>query len=470
MLRQQVYFLRFSLTFLLIFGFSSIGIAQSQLAGNHQLKVGYKISQNKFIAGEKQNFFIQLDIDTPNLLKDLKDEKQPVDLVLVLDRSGSMASESKLVFAKKAVETFIEHLSDKDRISLVAFDGTASTYWPLWNVSKQNKRKMLKILHKITDGGATNMFSGIELGKIAFNNKMKQKKIILLSDGMANAGVTSENEFKRLVKRCLDGQITISTIGMGVDFNEKLLGMIADRGMGNYTFVENTSDLFVTLEKDLDDSRKMFASGAYITITLPNSLFVIRNSPFYEVESLGKNQYRLNVGGLAMNSIKSVMIGMSVAKQQRIATLDMPKIELNYTQGVAKHRQPVRSNRRALGFLAKHKTKQVKQSIDKELFANGWREFESALLNGEVSIAIRKGSSKKARNKVNDYKREVRKIEDTMSVVISNKKLNEELVELEADIHDSEIGTQQEKERKYKKYSKKNHYKARGKVKWSKGK
>jgi Ca-activated chloride channel family protein len=172
---------------------------------------------------------------------DVESEDRPaLHLALVIDRSGSMMG-SKLEGAKQAARFLVERLGTEDSLALVTFDDSVSLLAPS---EVPDKERLDEVIKQITSGGSTNLSGGWLKGaeELLRAPKGGQKRVLLLSDGHANAGITDPDSLTGMVSGIKGKEIGTTTIGFGRNFDENLLAALADAGGGNSYFAEGPDD------------------------------------------------------------------------------------------------------------------------------------------------------------------------------------------------------------------------------------
>lgn len=162
-------------------------------------------------------------------------EREPLRLALVLDRSGSMAGR-KLEVAKRCAAWLVERLRPSDQLALVAYDDEVRLLAPLASVNGD----VGDAIRRIGPGGSTNLSGGWLKGLEALRGSDGDgvRKVLLLSDGLANVGITDRDTLSGLASSALADGIGTTTIGFGSDFDEELMTQMADAGSGNAHFAE----------------------------------------------------------------------------------------------------------------------------------------------------------------------------------------------------------------------------------------
>ncbi len=184
-------------------------------------------------------------------------ELRSAALVILIDRSGSMTGE-KLELAQQAALFSIARLWYQDMVGVVIFDTEAQWLVPLGRgIDIEWTARRLK---SITPGGGTVIAPALEKAYHALNNVSAQiKHVILLSDGRDDEGVFAHQNIVTLAKQMQKNNISITTIGVGTDFDAKLLPTIAKWGSGKFYFANNYNQIPVMMLRDVDRVLKVRA-------------------------------------------------------------------------------------------------------------------------------------------------------------------------------------------------------------------
>lgn len=202
----------------------------------------------------------------------------PISLAIVLDRSGSMSGE-KLEMAKQAAIQAFESLRRGDRVSIIAYDHDIRCVLPMTRVELVEDPASL--IRSIQAGGNTAIYEGVsqaanQFARIDSHAPIGARRILLLSDGLANVGPSQPDDFKSL-GRALDREgISVSTVGLGLDYNEDLMAALASSSQGNVYFVENEGDLPRIFQAELGETSKLVARSATIEIDCQGGFRPIR--------------------------------------------------------------------------------------------------------------------------------------------------------------------------------------------------
>jgi Ca-activated chloride channel family protein len=201
----------------------------------------------------------------------------PTDLVVVLDRSGSMGGE-KITHARAAVDEVVNQLGAQDRFALVTYsDGTELTI-PLTPVTDDARRAWLAAVDRVAADGGTNMSAGLDLAldtATRLRAPGRAGRVILISDGLANQGDASHEGLVGRARRAAGAGLPLTTVGVGADFNEYLMTDLADAGSGNYYYLEHTDSLASVFARELGATRTTVASGVTVDIAPAPGVHVV---------------------------------------------------------------------------------------------------------------------------------------------------------------------------------------------------
>lgn len=205
--------------------------------------------------------FSSLDKRPPN--------RPPLNLALVLDRSSSMGADMKFSHAIAAARAVIENLTERDTVSLVAFNERSLVLSPAGHVV--NKPFLFQRLSEVSPDGITDLSAGLLEGiaQISSRNAEGQvKHVLLLTDGQANTGITDPAALSKIAEAAHAKGVGVSTLGCGTDFNERLLTDLATAGGGRYTYVKSSEQLPAAFREELRGLLEVVAQNVRLEISV----------------------------------------------------------------------------------------------------------------------------------------------------------------------------------------------------------
>ena len=178
----------------------------------------------------------------------------PMNLVFLIDVSGSMSDANKLPLLKKSLCLLVDRMRSQDRIALTVYAGAAGLVLP--STSAAEKQKIKDALEKLNAGGSTAGGEGIILAyKVAKDNFIPDgiNRVILATDGDFNIGASSDGEMTRLIEEKRKEGTFISVLGFGMgNYKDSKMETIADNGNGNYFYIDNIDEAKKVLVTELD--------------------------------------------------------------------------------------------------------------------------------------------------------------------------------------------------------------------------
>jgi len=264
----------------------------------HQIKIPKKnevavsIDYDNRVLNSDGTFLLQIGVATQNIINREKSNK--VNVSLVIDNSGSMSG-GKLEKVKSALKIFLKGLKQEDIVSIIKFDGNAHI---VLNSSKI--KDAAKNLDRIIDGiypeGSTNIHEGMMLGyreAQKYNTQEYNSKVILLTDGMTNTGITNQEIILKNSKEFNDKGIDISTIGVGSQLDFDLLRKIATIGRGsNYFIGDDEKDIQKTFIDELESLLYNIGKKPKLSINLPEGMKIRK---FYGYQPQFVSEHQVNV-------------------------------------------------------------------------------------------------------------------------------------------------------------------------------
>ena len=269
-------------------------------------------------------------------------ERPPLNVSIVLDRSGSMEGE-KLERAKQAAEYAVERLGPQDLVSVVVYDDEARVLVPA--TPARNADRIIREIRSIRSGGSTALFAGVSLGAgevRRFSDERQVRRVILLSDGLANVGPDSPSELGRLGASLRKEGISVSTIGLGLGYNEDLMARLAFNSDGNHAFVQEPGDLTRIFDAEFNDAASIVASEVDITITCRPGVRPVRIIN-RDGDIVGQ-QIRLRLNQILASQEKYVLVELELPAGRSGSRLPVAEARTSYLDLGAMQRRTMESS------------------------------------------------------------------------------------------------------------------------------
>jgi len=295
-------------------------VSADRAAASRVDKVSCKVELDRGVlpAGASQRAVVKVTLDAPLVREQA--ERPPVNLAIVLDRSGSMGSGNKLEKAKEAAIAALHRLTERDLFSLVIFDHEVETIIP--PQSAGNTEWIEPRIRGIHARGNTALFGGVSQGAAEVRKHTEGRyvhRILLLSDGQANVGPSAPEDLGRLGAALMKERIAVSTIGVGSDYNEDLMTRLAQNSDGNTYFVESSRDLPRIFARELGDVLSVFARDVRLEIEFTDGVRPLRIIGRDGRLDDRKVEIRLNqlYGGQAKYALVEVEVPAGAARAER---------------------------------------------------------------------------------------------------------------------------------------------------------
>ena len=193
--------------------------------------------------------------------------RDPLNMALVIDRSGSMSDVKKMTYAKQAAANIIERLSPTDTLSVIEYDDEVTVLWPSSRVT--DPQAIIRRIEGLSPRGSTNLAGGMVAGVREIKPRAHPglvSRVILLSDGLANEGETNPSRIEAMAREARSSGVSITTMGLGRDYNEDLMQQIAEGGGGRYYYVENPRALNRFFAHEMDSMVQTVATNVHLRI------------------------------------------------------------------------------------------------------------------------------------------------------------------------------------------------------------
>jgi Ca-activated chloride channel homolog len=302
----------------LAFGLSSAGAATLNL----QLDPDRRMVQ----AGKEQEVVVKIDLDSET---GRRPNRLPLNIAVVIDHSGSMAG-AKIEKTKQAAMQLIDQLSPQDNLALVEFDDRVNVLFPSQHVVDRDALKAQ--VQRIEPGGSTALYAGVEAGGnqlLKIESKSERiSRVILLSDGLANVGPSSTSALKGLGRSLSRQGISVTTIGVGDDYNEDLMSGLAEASDANYYYVQDAEKLPEIFAKELCGLQTVTARDVRVVITCPDGVQPIdligRPEKFVDRKAV------IDFSPFASGQKRYLFLRCRVKAQDAVTQMDLASVRVTY--------------------------------------------------------------------------------------------------------------------------------------------
>ncbi len=278
------------------------------------------------------------------------DQRPPLSLVIVIDRSGSMGGKP-LADAKRAATRLVGLLAPGDAFSIVTYSSTDETVAPIALASDAAKARARAAIEMIVDEGGTCISCGLDRGSrelAASPITGGLRRMVVLSDGQANEGIWNRDELAEHATATAQNGISISSVGVGLDFDEVTMVRLANVARGNYYFVEDTSALDAMFSHELGGLESTLATDAKLVLTSTRNAR-ITEAYGYPLGHVG-DQKIIPIADLRAGETRKIVVRMHVTPEGGVVPL--AKIELGWTNPASGARR--RAGTQAIAEVVDH--------------------------------------------------------------------------------------------------------------------
>jgi Ca-activated chloride channel family protein len=259
-----------------------------------------------------------------------EEERKPLVLTFVIDVSGSMASEGRLELVKDSLKLLVERLRSDDSVGIVAY--TSDAFVVLEPVSGRRHGIILDAIDSLRPMQSTNADAGLRLGyQMAMQayDPDATNRVILCSDGVANTGNIDPEVMLSEVHGYVEEGVTLTAIGVGMgNFNDVLLEKLADKGNGNYAYIDTVDEARKVLVDDLVSTMQVIALDAKIQVDFNPEVVARYRLIGYENRAVADQDFRddsVDAGeiGAGHSATALYAIQLKSGAEGRIATVQL---------------------------------------------------------------------------------------------------------------------------------------------------
>jgi Ca-activated chloride channel homolog len=327
-----------------------------------------------------------------------REHRTPINAAIVIDRSGSMQGD-RIAAAKEGAGVALERLSSDDTIAIVAYNHNVDVLSPAAPLGGSHE-SLKRAIDRLTADGTTALYDGVKEGGRQiekFLSDSNVNRVVLLSDGLANVGPSSPGDLAELGRKLASKGISVSTIGLGLDYNEDLMQRLAAASDGNHVFVERPSDLAEIFDREFGDALSVAARD--ITITIECKL------GFEPIRILGRDgkidgqRITLKLNQLQAENERYVVVELKAPEGRSEGSADVADVRVDYVD-LDKPGAPARVEARP-GVRFSKNAKDVEDGLNKTVMSQVTAQI--ATETSEKAVELRdKGDVAGARKALED--------------------------------------------------------------------
>jgi Ca-activated chloride channel family protein len=283
------------------------------------------ILEHEMLAVEsEQDVHVMVELTAPP--RDAAATRPPLNLALVLDRSGSMAGE-KLDVTKACAAFLAQRLAADDRLAVVTFDDAVDLVAAMGPVSAS----VLEAIGRIGPGGMTNLSGGWLEGVAQLRAAGGNGRVLLLTDGQANQGITDTERLLAMTGQAATGGVSTTTIGFGADFNEELLTGMADAGGAGAHFAESPEDVPAIFDAEFEGLVQLVAQNVAVEIRPTGDVEMVAVLNDYPSQGI-PGGVRVQLGDAYAETVRRIVLRLHVPALQQLGAATIAEIVVHWAE------------------------------------------------------------------------------------------------------------------------------------------
>jgi Ca-activated chloride channel family protein len=290
------------------------------------LNVSVRLDRSKVMCNRENDVYLHIQLSGMPVRAQ---ERQPLNLCLVLDKSGSMNADNKWGYLRIAVEKVVRTLTPQDRLAIITYDSDVRTVQRPEFV--EEPERILAGLNRFSPSGTTNLYGGLERGCQLLQDYVSDDRVtrvILVSDGLANVGRSDPSDLRWLASRYCEKGIYISTVAVGNDFYHDMMVGIAEASLSNFYFVESPDAIEEAVGQELQGALNVAARDIKVEIELPHGV-VLKEALDKEI-TIRDGRIIVTFPDLYSHQQRNVTLRLRVAKKDENADLRVAKVTVRY--------------------------------------------------------------------------------------------------------------------------------------------
>ena len=367
---------------------AAVSITPFVTASAKDINIRTELGQTSYHTEKGTKAHLRIDLEG---IRHKEIERTPINIAIVIDKSGSMNG-NKLEQAKEAAIMAVERLNEDDYVSIITYSDDVNVLIPSRPVTDYSEFR--RKIRAIRTTGRTALYAGTKRGIDELDHYFDEhrvNRVILLSDGLANVGPSKPSDLERLGQKAAAKGISVTTIGLGLGFNEDLMTKLAYASDGNHAFVRHERDLVDIFNKEFGDVLSVIAQDVIIIIECANG--------FRPMRVMGRNakidgqKIHLKLNQLYAAQEKNIILELELDREANEGTSPLADITIDYRSMSGKQRVKLEDKASATFTRSKQ---QAESSINKRVMSSVVQYI--ATERNERAVALRdKGKIKEAR-------------------------------------------------------------------------
>jgi Ca-activated chloride channel family protein len=263
--------------------------------------------------------------------------------------------------------------------------------------------------------------------------------VILLSDGEANMGIVDPKELAKIAASFTGYSAVLSTIGMGLGFNETLMAALADYGMGHYAYLEHLEKLGEILEQDMSNTRQIFASASGLEITCGDGV-TVTDVGGYPIDLTSQPGTARVATGQLLGGVKKHFVVTMTVPTGRLGEVALGDVKLHYTTSQGTSSIALAPEDLRIAILEPARRDEAAASVSRDLVQQLWEGNNLGRLQKDYSHWLRAGDKQKAQQAITDYRQVLQKAEGDTGVRVENQAVIDKLSTLEQELNETFSG------------------------------
>lgn len=408
-------------------------------------------AEGEMLLASTRDTFLGVWVDVPDTRPSVR---PPMDVALVIDTSGSMAG-AKIENARNAASTLVKNLKDGDIVALDSFSDRAQTLIPPTKLDQEARARILQAIARLQPTGSTNMFDGLTMGESQVAQAPAThsvRRVVVISDGIANVGPSSPETLGAIAQRGLKFQAQVTSLGVGNDYDERTLDALAVNSSGRLYHLSEPKEMATILKGELDLLDQTMASAAFVEI-VPAPGVQLAGADGVRADFGGDGSLRIPLGALHSGQHREALVRVRLTDPEafegsshplasvRLRFHDTTDGGLERVQEVVARTQLTRdetqvastANSRTKAIVAIQETAkaqvQAAQRLNDGDFSNADKELARAEASLQAQASVVKGATEKRR--IEEAQKKVASVRAAAQAAPSKPKADQRKMSLE---------------------------------------